>query len=98
MNLEFKFEDEIAVVLARTEKRVGRLGHRNADYISALGAIVGLAAFLHPAGEVLAIEQADPTGVRVIRGTGCDGNGQQNRGCGYGNEPIESFHGWPFPR
>lgn len=53
----FVFENEVAVNFFGAEEGVGRAVHRSADEDAVLHGVLGLAAFLGPAGEVFAVEQ-----------------------------------------
>ena len=56
MDVEFVGQDEIAVVFFRAEKGVRCVGNGVANDHALLRAILGLAAALHPAVEILAVE------------------------------------------
>ena len=60
MHLELQLQDEVAVILLRAEERVGRVGHGAPDDGAVLDFVVGLAAALDPAVEVLAVEERGP--------------------------------------
>ncbi len=57
VNFEVQFENEVAVVLGRAEKRVAGVGHAGADDRVVFDAVLCLAPFLHPTIERLAVEQ-----------------------------------------
>lgn len=78
VHLEIVFEGEVAVGLLGAEEAVGRVEHGSADDGVALYNILCLAAALHPAGEVLTVEQIDPA-FRRLKGGSALGNYHQDQ-------------------
>ena len=77
VDFEFEFEDEVAVVFVGAEEGVRGLGGGDADDLAVLHAVLGFAATLGPAVEVLAVEEGGPVG----GGGGEGGEGEEDEGA-----------------